>query len=160
MRSDYLEEITLIITTHNRKKELLKTLEELNGVISYDQILICDDASNDGTYSELSKSFPKIQWIVNATNLGLIASRNRLMKSISTKYVISLDDDAHFLNPEVINESLDFMEIHKDCAILAFRLFWGLDLPKSLTSSEKKKESKEFCWGWKLNSFRSLEKIN
>ena len=123
MKPKVSDRITIILTTFNRREVLLETLETLKGVLPYNKILICDDASTDKTYETVSGAFSEVRWIINKSNKGLIASRNTLMKAVSTEYVISLDDDANFLNPDALEDAIDFMDLYQDCSILSFRLF-------------------------------------
>ena len=132
------KEISILITTFNRKQELIFTLTTLRDVISPEGIYIWDDASTDGTFEYISSEYPEINLFQNTVNKGLIASRNELMQVAPTEYVISLDDDAHFINPEGLFDALNFMNDNLDCAVLAFRLFWGLKEPRILDTNEEK----------------------
>lgn len=130
------EEVSIIITTFNRKRELGFTLNSLRNILPFHAIFICDDASTDGTVSFLHTEFPDINIFANANNQGLIANRNFLLKQVSTEFVISLDDDANFLTPDALKEAISFMRDKKDCAILSFRLFWGLDIPEKHSTTQ------------------------
>lgn len=144
MKAEFLENITLVITTYNRQAALRETLNKLEGIIPYEQIIICNDASTDLSYNELSEDFFEIYWFTNTYNEGLISSRNRLMNLVKTDYVISIDDDAHFLTPEGLLNALIFMEKNDNCAVLAFRLFWGLNAPQSVISTSKVKRVRNY----------------
>ena len=130
-------EVSIVITTYNRKKELVFTLNTLRDIINPQGIYICDDASTDDTFEYVSREYPEINIFQNAVNKGLIASRNQLMQAASTGYVLSLDDDAHFINPESLFDAISFMNDNLDCAVLAFRIFWGLKNPKTTGNSEE-----------------------
>ena len=123
-------DVSIIITTYNRKRELVFTLNTLQDVISPEGIYIWDDASTDGTFEYISKNYPDIKLYKNDINQGLIANRNRLMAVVKTRYLISLDDDAHFITPKSLLDALCFMEDTPNCAVLSFRLYWGLKAPK------------------------------
>ncbi|WP_028377706.1 glycosyltransferase [Leeuwenhoekiella sp. MAR_2009_132] len=144
MKSDFFKNITLVITTYNRKVALCETLNKLKGIIPFKQIIICNDASTDLSYYGLYKHFSEIRWITNTSNEGLISSRNRLMNLVKTEYIISLDDDAHFLTPEALLNAINFMEENDDCGVLAFRLFWGLNKPKTTISRFKVKRVRNY----------------
>ncbi|HBO28528.1 MAG TPA: glycosyl transferase [Leeuwenhoekiella sp.] len=139
--------VSILITTYNRKKELIFTLNTLRDVISPDGIYIWDDASTDGTFEYISKEYPEINIFQNKENKGLISNRNHLMQAVTTEYVISLDDDAHFLNPEALEKAMLFMQENLNCAVLSFRLFWGLEKPASQKTTEKTYQVSNFLGG-------------
>jgi len=141
------QKVSILITTYNRKKELIFTLDSLKEVINASGIYIWDDASTDGTFEYISKEYPEINMFQNAENKGLIANRNHLMQAVTTEYVISLDDDAHFLNPKELEKAVSFMQTNSDCAVLSFRLFWDLDKPASQNTSEEVYQTGNFLGG-------------
>lgn len=140
-------DISILITTYNRKKELVFTLNTLRDIINPQGIYICDDASTDGTFEYISSEYPEINIFQNTVNTGLIASRNQLMQAAPTEYVLSLDDDAHYLNPEKLEKAMSFMQENLNCAVLSFRLFWGLQKPASQKTSEKTYQVNNFLGG-------------
>ena len=141
------KEISILITTYNRKKELIFTLNALRDVIIPEGIYIWDDASTDNTFEYISSEYPEINIFQNTVNKGLIASRNQLMQAAPTEYVLSLDDDAHFLNPEGLEKAMSFMQENLNCAVLSFRLFWGLQKPTSQKTSENTYQVSNFLGG-------------
>ena len=54
------KEISILITTFNRKKELIYTLNALREVIADEGIYIWDDASTDHTFEYISSEYPEI----------------------------------------------------------------------------------------------------
>ncbi len=97
---------SILITTFNRLEELKYTLNSLESFLKDGiKIIICDDASTDGTSEFIRKAYPEIQLLVNPENQGLIYSRNLLMSQVQTPYAISLDDDANFLSSDLLEEN-------------------------------------------------------
>ena len=141
------KEISILITTFNRKKELIFTLNALREVIADEGIYIWDDASTDNTFDYISSEYPEINIFQNAVNKGLIANLNQLMQASPTEYVLSLDDDAYFLNPEGLEKAMSFMQENLNCAVLSFRLFWGLQKPASQKTSENTYQVSNFLGG-------------
>ena len=129
---------TLIITTRDRLEQLKITLIKLKGVIKFSQIIICDDGSQDGTSTFIKTFYPKIYLIRNIKNKGLIASRNILLGFVKTPYAISLDDDANFLTDTPLKHLEQYFDQNPLCAVLAFRLFWGLKEPEKTTTKSDK----------------------
>ena len=141
------QDVSIIITTYNRKRELVFTLNTLREVIADDGIYIWDDASTDHTFEYISSEYPEINIFQNTVNKGLIANRNQLMQAAPTEYVLSLDDDAHFLNPEALEKAMSFMQENFNCAVLSFRLFWGLQKPVNQKTTEKTYQVGNFLGG-------------
>tara|TARA_R110002012_G_scaffold281843_2_gene471410 strand:- start:949 stop:1863 length:915 start_codon:yes stop_codon:yes gene_type:complete len=141
------EEVSVIITTFNRKRELGFTLNSLRNIIPLKGVFICDDASTDGTVTFLDAEFPEVNVFAIASNQGLIANRNFLLKQVSTEYVISIDDDANFLVPDALKEAISFMKDKNDCAVLSFRLFWGFDVPEKYNTTQVILKVKNYLGG-------------
>ena len=138
--------LTIIITTKNRINELKKTLHTLSSKnYSGVKILICDDGSNDGTFKFLKEHYPNIRLIRNQKNKGLIYSRNRLMNLIDTQYAISLDDDANFLIEPDFESIVQYFQKNEKCAILTFRLYWGISLPHEFNTEQKAHRVKSYA---------------
>lgn len=130
---------SILITTKNRLLDLIFTLDKIKYLLDKEEVvcLICDDGSTDGTFEFLSQNYPKIMLIQNSKSEGLIYSRNRLMGLATTEFAISLDDDAHFLTDNPLASIRNYFDAHKNCGLLALRIFWGLAAPSVLVSSDK-----------------------
>lgn len=148
------KKFAIIITTKNRCDELKFTMNKISGLIQRDDVecLICDDGSNDATADFVQNNYPLVKFIQNSESKGLIFSRNRLMATANASYVISLDDDAHFLSANILETIEQFFNSNPRCAVISFRLFWGKILPKNIATSEKPYRTKSFLGG--ANVFR------
>lgn len=89
--------VSIIIPTHNRKDMLLRLLKSiLASTYKNIEIIVIDDASNDGTFEFIKERFnknKKIQIIRNKTNLFTAGSRNEGFKHVKGDYVFFIDDD-------------------------------------------------------------------
>ncbi|WP_179346239.1 glycosyltransferase family 2 protein [Winogradskyella ursingii] len=148
------KKIAIIITTKDRLNELKLTLKKISDLIQNDNVecLICDDGSIDGTSEFIRNNYPNIQLIHNTTSRGLIFSRNRLMAATNATYVISLDDDAHFVSTQILETIEEFFNSHQRCAVISFRLYWGKILPNTIKVNEKPYKTRSFLGG--ANAFR------
>lgn len=151
---------SILITTFNRLEELKITLIALKPYLQQGtKIIICDDASTDGTSKFLKKTYPEIKLLANLENKGLIYSRNLLMSQVKTPYAISLDDDANFLSENPLVDILTYFEQNSRCAVISFRIFWGLSFPVSIESSKKAKAVKSFvgCGHvWRMAAWKEI----
>ena len=151
---------SIVITTFNRIQDLKFTLKSLqfflnNGV----KIIICDDASTDGTSDFVRRGYPEIHLLVNSVNKGLISSRNLLMEYVVTPYAISLDDDSNFLSTIPLNIIENYFDATPNCGVIAFRIFWGKKLPYKLESEDESCKVKGFvgCGHvWRMDAWRDI----
>src|SRR5580692_2133591 len=93
--------VTFMIATRNRVDELEKTL-----VSCFEQdwpaieVIVVDDASTDRTSEMVATRFPQVKLIRQEKNQGSITSRNEILKVANGKYIIGLDDDSRFIQPD------------------------------------------------------------
>ena len=129
---------SIVITTKNRILDLKKTLISLKDILERTdvELLICDDASTDGTQLYLQESINDF-CILNKKSKGLIYNRNVLNNLAKGLYIISLDDDANFLSNNPLEEIESYFINEENCAVISFSIFWGVKKPRFLTSSEK-----------------------
>ncbi|KMK18079.1 glycosyl transferase family 2 [Pluralibacter gergoviae] len=92
--------VTVYISTYNRLEKLKRAI---SSVICQDypewELLICDDASTDGTKDfcvELEKKYNNIKYYRNESNLGACATRNLGINNAKGLYITGLDDDDEF----------------------------------------------------------------
>lgn len=114
---------SVIITSRNRCAVLERALRS---VYAQDypnrEILVVDDASEDGTSDFVRLHHPDIRLIRHDHNLGLIVSRNLLMREAKGAYLVSIDDDANFLNNDAISNLVARMEAEPELGIINFRV--------------------------------------
>lgn len=140
---------SIVITTKNRLSELKITLESLDHYLQRSdvELLICDDASIDGTQEFLKKNYSVDTLIFNKKSKGLIANRNTLNNRAQGEYIISLDDDLNFLSENSLEKIEQFFLNHLETVILSFRIFWNLEKPKSTETKEVFKRVKSYAGG-------------
>ncbi|ESU25959.1 family 2 glycosyl transferase [Flavobacterium limnosediminis JC2902] len=152
---------SILITTKNRLTDLKITLARLASLLNREDVecLLYDDASSDGTVNFIALHYPHIKIFKNKTSLGLIHNRNVLLKKCLGNYAISLDDDAHFLSQNVLENIVDYFELHPRCGVIACRIFWGKEAPFSMHTNEVAKRVKGFvgCGHvWNLQAWRTI----
>ncbi|MFC0229285.1 glycosyltransferase family 2 protein [Serratia aquatilis] len=97
--------VSIYISTHNRLEKLKRAV---NSVLEQDyeniEILICDDASTDGTkeFSEkLSCLDSRVVYLRNEKNQGACATRNLGINHASGYFITGLDDDDVFYKDRI-----------------------------------------------------------
>jgi glycosyltransferase involved in cell wall biosynthesis len=155
------KKFTITIATKNRLPDLIITLASLQNLLknSIVHCLICDDGSTDGTYDFITSNYPNIEIFRNDSSQGIHYARNKMFDKVQTPYVVSIDDDVHFItdNPLPIIEN-HFLE-NEDCAIVAFRIFWSKKSPLSTQTNSKSTVVKSFGAGacaWKMSAKLSI----
>ena len=152
---------SILITTKNRLPDLVFTLGKIQYLLDKNEVtcIICDDGSTDGTGLYLQTHYPEIQLLQNPTSQGLIYSRNRLLSLVSTEFAISIDDDAHFISENPLESIQKYFEENINCGLIGFRIFWGLEEPISIISTEKSHRVQGFvgcAHVWRMQTWRDI----
>jgi glycosyltransferase involved in cell wall biosynthesis len=152
---------SIVITTKNRLEELKITLAKISYLLDRDDLecLIYDDGSIDGTYEFVKTTYPKIQLLRNEKSKGLIHNRNVLLNTCKGAFAISLDDDAHFITQNPLEEIENYFNNHSNCAVIALRIFWGIEELLHTDSVEVSERVKSFvgcAHVWRMNHWRLI----
>ncbi len=136
--NEMIIKFAILITTKNRCSDLKLTLEKINHLIIMPDVecVICDDGSSDETKDFVQSNYPNIKLIRNETSKGYIHNRNLMLNSSNAKYLISLDDDAHFITENILFEIENHFENNKQCGVVAFRIYWGKESPENIETDE------------------------
>jgi glycosyltransferase involved in cell wall biosynthesis len=111
-------QISVIIPTYNRSKELLRAVNSvLNQTIQVLEILICDDGSTDDSYS-LIKSLdnPLIIWINCGRNGNAAVPRNIGINKAKGNWIAFLDSDDEWM-PYKIQYQINHIELNNASAV-------------------------------------------
>jgi hypothetical protein len=115
--------VSVIITTRNRIRVLPRALESVyTQDFPNSEVLVLDDASEDGTSDYIHSHYPDIRLFRFDQNRGLIAARNLLMREAKGDYIVSLDDDAYFPRADTVSRVVARMEGEPELAVIAFRV--------------------------------------
>ncbi|MEH6372638.1 glycosyltransferase [Pectobacterium carotovorum] len=105
MRDETPPKVSVYITTHNRIDKLKRAIDS---VLKQDypnfELLVCDDASVDGTkeYVEsLIDKDPRIIYLRNEKNEGACVARNMGIFNATGVFITGLDDDDEFLSNRI-----------------------------------------------------------
>ncbi len=89
--------VTFLISSHNRREVLLRTLDELRqidhrcGLVT--ETIVVDNASADGTADAVARAYPEVNLIRQTRNRGACAKNAGLAVSTG-EFVVFLDDDS------------------------------------------------------------------
>src|SRR3954470_15120268 len=89
--------VSFVLSTHNRRKVLLNTLNSLY-LCGLQQeafeIIVVDNASNDGTAEAVEREFPHVLLLPQKKNRGSCA-KNLALPHARGRYIVFLDDDSY-----------------------------------------------------------------
>ena len=107
------------IVTYNRYDLLIRAIESaiLQNYSNF-EIAVFDNGSNDNTYL-IEKKYIDIKYQKSNSCLSIVEAKNDLMKKLDYEYFFWLDDDAWFLNNNIITDAVDFLENNKNVGALA-----------------------------------------
>jgi glycosyltransferase involved in cell wall biosynthesis len=97
---------SVVITTKNRREDLRRAVASAVAQTVRPEILVIDDGSRDGTREAMTREFPSVRVHRSEQSLGLIVQRNRAARLASCPILFSLDDDAVFSTPTIVETTL------------------------------------------------------
>lgn len=98
--------LTVLITTRNRRAELLRALASVTAQSVAAEVIVMDDASEDGTAQTVAEAYPAVRVERSQERRGLIAQRNTGIALARTPLVCLLDDDAELTGPRTLETAL------------------------------------------------------
>lgn len=107
--------VSIVIINYNGKEDTLKFLKSLRKTDypNY-EIIVVDNASNDGSAAAIRKRFPKVRVVHNKKNRGYAGGLNSGIKNSKGEYIVTLVND-----------------------MIAFQKSWLTELVKVAESDEK-----------------------
>lgn len=152
---------SILITTKNRLTDLAYTLDKIKYLLKEDGVecVVFDDGSTDSTHEYIKENFPEVILQRNPISKGYIFCRNKMLNETQADYAISLDDDAHFITDNPLESILNHFEGNANCGLVALRIFWGLEEPVTVLTSEKPTKVQGFvgcAHVWRMRAWREI----
>ncbi|MFD5234563.1 glycosyltransferase family 2 protein [Streptomyces qaidamensis] len=111
---------TVVVITHNRRPELLRTLDRLAELPERPQVIVVDNASADGTAAAVSRHHPLVRLLCPGRNLGAVG-RNLAVREVRTPYVAFCDDDSCW-SPGALSGAADLLDQYPALATVTTRI--------------------------------------
>src|SRR3954470_6230389 len=115
--------ITAVMITHNRKGEMLRSLDKLCSLPEAVAVILVDNGASDGSAEAVARSLPQVQIIRSPVNLGA-AARNLGVAQAKTAYVALCDDDTWW-ESGCLSKAADLLDVYPRVAVLTARLLNG-----------------------------------
>jgi glycosyltransferase involved in cell wall biosynthesis len=96
----------VIIATKNRKESLRRAITSVVMQRTPVELLVIDDGSTDGTSEMVEAEFSHVRLERTPISRGYIAQRNCAALMSSADVIISIDDDATFSSPWVVEQTI------------------------------------------------------
>ena len=90
------DSVSIVIVTHNRALELLRTVESALHLPERPPVIVVDNASTDDSVARLHRDFPSVCVRCLPSNIGA-AARNIGAREARTPYVAFCDDDVRWM---------------------------------------------------------------
>ncbi len=104
--------LSISIVNYNAKERLLECLESLQDItIPHPEIIVVDNASQDGSPEMVQVRFPDVILIENDYNAGFIRANNQGLRRSSGKYILSLNNDT-IVPPGSLEKLIAVLEDH------------------------------------------------
>ncbi|MFF8672857.1 glycosyltransferase family 2 protein [Streptomyces sp. NPDC015242] len=101
---------TVVVITHNRRQELLRTLDRLAELPERPPVIVTDNGSTDGTADAVARHHPWVRLLRPGRNLGAVG-RNLAIRQVTTPYVAFCDDDSWWA-PGALAGAADLLDRH------------------------------------------------
>ncbi|MGA4845708.1 glycosyltransferase family 2 protein [Streptomyces sp. G5(2025)] len=111
---------TVVVITHNRRTELLRTLDRLAELPEGPAVIVVDNASTDGTADAVARHHPSVRLLCPGRNLGAVG-RNLAVREVRTPYVAFCDDDSWWA-PGSLSGAADLLDEHPAVATVTARI--------------------------------------
>jgi GT2 family glycosyltransferase len=114
---------SIVVLTHNRAGELMRSLARMTTLAPPPEIVVVDNASADDTRRDLARAFPNVTVIPAGANLGA-AGRNLGLRRVRTPYAALADDDTWW-TAEGLSRAAARLEAHPRVAVVSGRVLVG-----------------------------------
>ena len=142
-----LKKVSIIMGIYNCEKTLGRAIDSIiNQDYSKWELIMCDDASKDNTYSVAQKyrdKYPdKIILLKNQENLKLAATLNKCLSKVTGEYVARMDSDDIVLSDrfckqvKFLDENLDYSVVGGGAILYDENGEKGIRIPKEFPEKE------------------------
>ncbi len=118
-------DLSIIVVSHNTReltKRCLRSLFAFAGDLRI-EVLVVENASEDGTARLVREEFPDVRLIENATNVGFARACNQGLRRARGRYIMLLNSDTEFC-ADVLGPLLRRLDAHPEVGAAGPRLIY------------------------------------
>ncbi len=116
--------LSVIIISYNTKdllEDCLKSLQKAQAPVNDMEIIVVDNASNDGSVEMIKNHFPDVKLIVNLDNKGFATANNQGVQIALGKYLLFLNSDTK-VSKYALTKPLKFVSTHPQVGAITVKL--------------------------------------
>jgi GT2 family glycosyltransferase len=116
-------DLSIIIVNYNVKEflqNLLHSIEKASSDISK-EIIVIDNASDDGSVEVIKEKFPTVKLIVNKTNVGFGRANNQGLTIAKGKYILFINPDC-IVSEDTLDNLISFFETQPECGLAGCKI--------------------------------------
>jgi GT2 family glycosyltransferase len=116
-------DLSIIIVNYNVKEflqNLIHSIEKASTKITK-EIIVIDNASDDGSVEFLKEKFPQIRLIANKINLGFGKANNIGLKQATGKYILLINPDT-IVAEDTFEKMIQFFETNKNVGLAGCKI--------------------------------------
>ncbi len=116
-------ELSIIIVNYNVKEFLQNSIHSLQKAASKieHEIIVVDNASDDGSVEFIREKFPQIRLIVNQANLGFSKANNLALRTTEGKFILLINPDT-IVSENTITKMIEFFNSHYDAGLAGCKI--------------------------------------
>ncbi len=146
-------DITVIIPTYNRQKQVVHAIDSvLAQTLLPQEIIVVDDGSDDQTQQLLKKYSDKITLISLKQNHGVSFARNRAIAQSQSSWIALLDSD-DLWSPDKLEKQWQFLQTHPFYQIMQSQEIW---IRNGKRVNARKHHKKPQGWIWRESLERCM----
>ncbi len=116
-------DLSIVIVNYNVKEflqNLLHSIEKASSNISK-EIIIVDNASDDGSVELIREKFPEVKLIVNNKNLGFGKANNQALEIAKGKFILMINPDT-LVREDTFNKMIEFFNSHPEAGLAGCKI--------------------------------------
>ncbi len=116
-------DLSIIIVNYNVKEFLQNLLNSIEKAVQNlsNEIIVVDNASEDGSVELLKSKYSSIKIIENKTNLGFGKANNQALKISEGRYILLINPDA-IVSEDTITKMIEFIEQNDDAGLAGCKI--------------------------------------
>ncbi len=116
-------DLSIIIVNYNVKEflqNLLNSIDKASSNISK-EIIVIDNASDDGSVDIIKEKFPSVRLIENKINVGFGRANNQGLEISKGKFILFINPDC-IVSEDTLDNMVSFFESHPECGLAGCKI--------------------------------------